>query len=99
MKVDYQDYKDALTRLCEYEDAEETGLLVRLPCKVGDIAYVVGAGRVRKISVLAYVVRGNGIAVEVQEHRPACVSGYFVPLQSIYRTRAEAKAALKGEKR
>lgn len=26
-------------RLKEYEDAEEAGLLVRLPCKVGDVAF------------------------------------------------------------
>ena len=30
---------DALNRLAEYEDAEEQGLLVRLPCKVGDTVY------------------------------------------------------------
>ena len=29
-----------LTKLADYEDAEEQGLLVRLPCKVGDIVYV-----------------------------------------------------------
>jgi hypothetical protein len=28
-------------RLKEYEDAEEQGLLLRLPCKVGDIVYVI----------------------------------------------------------
>lgn len=28
-------------KLCEYEDAEEQGLLVRLPCKVGDTLYEV----------------------------------------------------------
>lgn len=29
-----------LTKLADYEDLEEQGLLVRLPCKVGDIVYV-----------------------------------------------------------
>lgn len=33
----------ALKRLAEYEDAEEQGLLVRLPCKVGDTVYWVTA--------------------------------------------------------
>lgn len=32
---------DALNRLAEYEDMEEQGLLVRLPCKVGDRVYQV----------------------------------------------------------
>lgn len=30
----------ALEKLADYEDLEEQGLLVRLPCKVGDIIYV-----------------------------------------------------------
>lgn len=30
---------DALNRLAEYEDMEEQGLLVRLPCKVGDTVF------------------------------------------------------------
>ena len=31
----------ALDKLATYEDAEEQGLLLRLPCKVGDTVYVV----------------------------------------------------------
>lgn len=31
----------ALNRLSAYEDAEEQGLLVRLPCKVGDKVYFI----------------------------------------------------------
>ena len=30
------DYVTASKKLCEYEDAEEQGLLLRLPCKIGD---------------------------------------------------------------
>lgn len=32
----------AVDRLAEYEDAEEQGLLVRLPCKVGDTIWLTG---------------------------------------------------------
>ena len=32
---------DALNRLAEYEDAEEQGLLLRLPCKVGDSYFAI----------------------------------------------------------
>lgn len=28
-----------LDKLCEYEDLEEDGRLIRLPCKIGDIVY------------------------------------------------------------
>lgn len=34
----------AIEKLAEYEDLEEQGLLVRLPCKVGDTVYRVNAG-------------------------------------------------------
>lgn len=34
----------ALEKLAIYEDLEEQGLLVRLPCKVGDTVYRVNAG-------------------------------------------------------
>ena len=30
---------DVLNKLADYEDAEEQGLLIRLPCKVGDTVY------------------------------------------------------------
>lgn len=33
------DIDDALDRLAEYEDAEESGLLIRLPCNIGDTVY------------------------------------------------------------
>ena len=35
---------DVMDALAEYEDLEEQGLLVRLPCKVGDTVYRVNAG-------------------------------------------------------
>ena len=34
-------YEKVLTKLGQYEDAEEQGLLLRLPCKVGDTVYIV----------------------------------------------------------
>lgn len=33
--ADYQDYADALDKLAAYEDAEEQGRLIVLPCKIG----------------------------------------------------------------
>lgn len=34
-------YGEAITKLAEYEDAEEQGLLFRLPCKIGDTVWFV----------------------------------------------------------
>ena len=37
--VKQHDYISAARKLCDYEDLEEQGLLVRLPCKVGGTVY------------------------------------------------------------
>lgn len=37
--VKQHDYISAAEKLADYEDAEEQGLLLRLPCKVGDTVY------------------------------------------------------------
>lgn len=42
--VKNHDYIKASEKLTEYEDLEEQGLLVRLPCKVGDTVYRVNSG-------------------------------------------------------
>ena len=34
--VDDDDIQDAIQKLADYEDKEEQGLLIELPCKVGD---------------------------------------------------------------
>ncbi len=36
--------RDVLRKLAEYEDLEEQGLLLRLPCKVGDTVYCIMTG-------------------------------------------------------
>ena len=42
--VKNHDYIKASEKLAEYEDLEEQGLLVRLPCKVGDILFRINKG-------------------------------------------------------
>lgn len=39
----YCDYgtRDIINKLAKYEDAEEQGSLLRLPCKVGDTVYAI----------------------------------------------------------
>ena len=41
---------DALNRLAEYEDTEEQGLLLRLPCKMGDKLWIIVTKRPRAYS-------------------------------------------------
>lgn len=35
----YEDFQKIASKLADYEDAEEQGLLLKLPCKVGDTVY------------------------------------------------------------
>ena len=43
-------------KLADYEDLEEQGLLVRLPCKVGDYLYCIVNGEVKKLKVHSFGV-------------------------------------------
>ena len=38
---DFCPISEAIDKLADYEDAEEQGLLLRLPCKVGDTVYTI----------------------------------------------------------
>lgn len=57
-----------IDKLCAYEDAEEAGLLVRLPCKVGDTYYCIirqcGSARVEETKLryqyIETAIRGLG---------------------------------------
>lgn len=40
-----------VTKLAEYEDLEEQGKLIKLPCAVGDTVYIVSRGDILSISV------------------------------------------------
>ena len=41
-----------LTKLATYEDLEEQGLLVRLPCKVGDDVYIIPSPTVYRLNII-----------------------------------------------
>lgn len=44
-------------RLKEYEDLEEQGLLLRLPCKVGDVLYVIYNKQVVRAKCTGYTIQ------------------------------------------
>lgn len=52
----------AVQKLAEYEDAEEQGLLLRLPCKIGDTVWFVGEKYVNDYEVRNIVLNETGIA-------------------------------------
>ena len=58
------DIGDVLGKLAEYEDLEEQGLLLRLPCKVGDTLYRLVPNLYREyveIKIAQFVINKNGI--------------------------------------
>ena len=94
-------WAEALERLADYEDAEEQGRLVMLPCKVGDTVYVtipsisgndawIAKGKVSRFGYL-----GESLTCNVNyQHFGLCVMcGWFG--KDVFLTREEAEKALK----
>lgn len=86
----------ALEKLASYEDAEEQGRLVRLPCKIGDIVYFLHGNVVERSVVIAYYIAKN--RTEFLLTKTKVYSAYYVPVEqmgkTVFTTRAEAEAAL-----
>ena len=95
-------YKQIYDRLAEYEDMEEQGLIIRLPCKVGDRMYFldvchtaedfgkkfVSWGEVTKVSIA-----GMYVCLKTLTGLPLALSW-----ESIFTSREEAEKALEGMK-
>lgn len=84
-------------RLAEYEDAEEQGLLVRLPCKLGDTVWFIrpltSKKEITETIVEKIVVKEKGIYMKL-----ACNALYETSCKSIgktvFLTREAAEKAL-----
>lgn len=94
---------EAVDKLAAYEDADEQGLLVRLPCKVGDTFYALesrcdGAGDCDNV---VECKQCNDYKQQVTEWRiyslMQAVSAIKRLGKTVFLTREEAEAALKGE--
>lgn len=104
----YADHESAkqliamIEELKQYKDAEEQGLLLRLPCKVGGTVYCIEDKQVwcctiEKISIS----KNNGTWIEISfpEEMPNIASMEFYPNEigkTVFLTREEAEAKLKG---
>ena len=58
--VKQHDYISAARKLCDYEDLEERGLLVRLPCKVGDTVYVPTRNFISELRITMASINSRG---------------------------------------
>lgn len=87
-------------KLKEYEDAEEQGLLLRLPCKVGDTVYTIpvrGKKEIVKKKIQNVEYRGIGYAEGQRFFINASATAYVESDIGKYMffTREEAEQALK----
>lgn len=86
-------YKELLLEtLGKYEDLDEQGLLLRLPCKVGDTIYYVADGKITEKHVNGFLYT-NQLYIVTEEFNfncPAAVIGH-----ALFITREEAEAKLK----
>ena len=55
----------AFEKLAEYEDLEEQGLLLRLPCKVGDTVYRIENGKITQTKITKYDIYADDDATEL----------------------------------
>ena len=84
-------------RLKAYEDAEEQGRLVVLPCKLGDVVYGIHQGRTILPMVAQWFETNDGWTVCAQ-YTPMAPKFYrFADFgKTVFLTREEAEAALRG---
>ena len=78
---------DAVEKLAEYEDLEEHGLLLRLPCKEGDTIYEIYSDG--EYCVSWRDIKEEKFTLSYYEHHKADFD------KTVFLTKAEAEAALK----
>ena len=89
-------YEEIYRKLADYEDAEKKGLLLRLPCKVGDTVYCFGFG--------GEIIEGVCKAIQIDEKykmvfiegKDFCFWKMFEKFgKTVFLTKEEAEQALK----
>ena len=76
--LDHNITEQAFDKLAEYEDLEEQGLLLRLPCKVGDDIYVIPSEVNYRLNK-SFGVKGlNAVCRQVVDHIEFNSYGYLV---------------------
>lgn len=92
---------DLREKLKDYEDLEEQGLLLRLPCKVGDTVYAIGFNNNRpfvyEAIILSILLIGKEIVfnVKVDEFEINSQLENSMFGKTVFLTQAEAEAKLK----
>ena len=93
----------AYKKLAEYEDLEEQGRLIKLPCKVGDVVYFAHHDRVISSEVLSakYHAEAENHGVFIRERLTIDVEGVSAEIdfgdigKTVFLTQEEAEQKLK----
>ena len=105
--IDEADIQDVINKLYDYEEAEENGLLLRLPCKVGDTVYYISEGFIEPCTVETIFISdytdkdGNySYMAEIHFDREDCpyvsTEIYFTDIgKTVFLTQEEAEQKLK----
>ena len=91
------DIGDILEKLAKYEDLEEQGLLLRLPCKVGDIVYSIAYnGKIYPVKATREVRIVDGVLhIICESWRYSDLVSYDDIGKTVFLTKSEAEQKLK----
>lgn len=98
--MSYDEIAKTVKRLAAYEDAEEQGLLIQLPCKVGQPVYTIDDASICTFvdgeeeidHILQFEYGEDGLQFSIEWYEPRSVSEIG---KTVFFTRKEAEAALK----
>lgn len=90
-------YHNVLQKLTDYEDLEEQGFLLRLPCKLGDTIYsIANDGKIYPVKATREVRIVNGVLHIICEScRYSDLVSYDDIGKTIFLTKSEAEQKLK----
>ena len=90
-------YHNVLQKLADYEDLEEQGFLLRLPCKLGDTIYsIANDGKIYPVKATREVRIVNGVLHIICEScKYSDLVSYDDIGKTIFLTKSEAEAKLK----
>lgn len=84
-----------IQKLAEYEDAEERGLLLRLPCKVGDELFLSDYPTIHcKLKEYKFIGNDVAIVIDCWEWQRTCTRLLSDFGKTVFLTREEAEQAL-----
>ena len=87
----------AIEKLATYEDLEEQGLFVRLPCKTGDSVFIIVGKDISKQGIRKIEISDNGIIFKTNRQKRIFNVSEFE--KSVFLTREEAEKKLEEMKK